>query len=95
MDTWTILKGAPHLQMAHDWLNFIHDPKNQALETETNYYATPNEEAKKYIDPAILNNPIVFVPQDIFDSGLLEAAKDVSLDKNRQRIWEEFKSNIG
>ena len=95
MDTWTILKGAPHLQMAHDWLNFIHDPKNQALETETNYYATPNEEAKKYIDPAILSNPIVFVPQDIFDSGLLEAAKDVSLDENRQRIWEEFKSNIG
>jgi hypothetical protein len=35
------------------------------------------------------------VPQDIFDSGVLEAAKDVSLDENRQRIWEEFKSHIG
>jgi len=95
MDTWTILKGAPHLDMAHNFLNFIHDPENQAVETEVNYYATPNEEAKKHIDPEILNNPIVFVPQDVQDSGLLEAAKDVSLDENRQRIWEEFKSNIG
>ena len=95
MDTWTILKGAPHLDMAHNFLNFIHDPENQAVETEVNYYATPNEEAKKHIDPEILNNPIVFVPQDVQDSGLLEAAKDVSLDENRQRIWEEFKSSIG
>ena len=95
MDVWTILKGAPHLEMAHNFLNFIHDPEIQAVETEVNYYATPNEEAKKHIDPEILNNPIVFVPQDILDSGVLEAAKDVSLDENRQRIWEEFKSSIG
>ena len=95
MDTWTILKDAPHLDMAHNFLNFIHEPEIQAVETEVNFYATPNEEAKKHIDPEILNNPIVFVPQDILDSGVLEAAKDVSLDENRQRIWEEFKSSIG
>ena len=56
------------------------------VETETNYYATANEEAKKHIDPEILNNPIVFVPQEHQDSGL-EPAQDVSLDENRQRIW--------
>ncbi len=95
MDTWTILKDAPHLEMAHDFLNFIHEPEIQAVETETNYYATANEEAKKHIDPEILNNPIVFVPQDILDSGHLEPAQAVSLDENRQRIWEEFKSSIG
>jgi spermidine/putrescine-binding protein len=95
MDTWTILKDAPHLEMAHNFLNFIHEPEIQAVETETNYYATANAEAKKHIDPEILNNPIVFVPEEILDSGLLEPAEAVSLDENRQRIWEEFKSNIG
>jgi spermidine/putrescine transport system substrate-binding protein len=95
LDTWTILKDAPHLEMAHNFLNFIHEPEIQAVETEVNYYATPNEEAKKHIDPEILNNPIVFVPQDVQDSGLLEAAKDVSLDPLRQEIWEQFKSSIG
>ena len=95
MDVWTILKGAPHLDMAHNFLNFIQDPEIQAVETETNYYATANEEAKKHIDPEILNDPIVFVPDEIVDSGLLEPAQAVSLDENRQRIWEEFKSSIG
>jgi spermidine/putrescine transport system substrate-binding protein len=95
MDVWTILKDAPHLEMAHNFLNFIQDPEIQAVETETNYYATANEEAKKHIDPEILNNPIVFVPDEIVDSGLLEPAEAVSLDENRQRIWEEFKSSIG
>jgi spermidine/putrescine-binding protein len=95
MDVWTILKGAPHLEMAHNFLNFIQDPEVQAVETETNYYATANEEAKKHIDPEILNDPIVFVPDEIVDSGLLEPAQAVSLDENRQRIWEEFKSSIG
>ena len=95
MDTWTILKGAPHLEMAHNFPNFIHEPEIQAVETEVNYYATPNEEAKKHIDPEILNDPIVFVPQEVLDSGVLEPAQDVSLDENRQRIREEFKSSIG
>jgi len=95
MDVWTILKDAPHLEMAHNFLNFIQDPEVQAVETETNYYATANEEAKKHIDPEILNDPIVFVPDEIVDSGLLEPAEAVSLDENRQRIWEEFKSSIG
>jgi spermidine/putrescine transport system substrate-binding protein len=95
MDTWVILKGAPHLEMAHNWLNFIHEPEIQARETETNAYATPNDEAKKYIDPAILADTTIFVPQEVVDSGLLEAAKDVSLDPLRQEIWEQFKSSIG
>ena len=43
----------------------------------------------------VLSDPIVFVPEAILDSGLLEPAQAVSLDENRQRIWEEFKSSIG
>jgi hypothetical protein len=35
------------------------------------------------------------VPQAIFDSGVLESAKDVSTDKLRIDIWAEFKSKIG
>ena len=95
MDTWVILKDAPHLEMAHNWLNFIHEPEIQARETTTNAYATPNDEAKKHIPEEILNDPTIFVPQEVIDSGVLEAAKDVSLDPLRQEIWEQFKSSIG
>ena len=62
MDSWTILKDAPHPEAAYAWLNFIHEPEIQAVETESNYYATANDEAKKLVDPELLANPTVFVP---------------------------------
>ena len=43
----------------------------------------------------ILDDPTIFVPQAIFDSGVLESAKDVSTNKDRVNIWAEFKSKIG
>jgi hypothetical protein len=43
----------------------------------------------------MLDDPTIFVPQAIFDSGLLESAKDVSTDPLRVEIWAEFKSKIG
>ncbi len=95
MDTWVIFKDPPHPEAAHAFLNFIHEPAIQAKETETNRYATPNDEAMKLVPQAILDDPTVFVPQAVLDSGLLEGAQDVSTDPNRVAIWEEFKSNIG
>lgn len=93
MDTWVILADAPHPNAAHAFLNFIHEPEVQARETMTNSYATPNSEAKKYIDPKMLNDPAVFVPDDVLKK--LEGAQDVSTDPLRIEIWEEFKSSIG
>lgn len=95
MDTWVIFADAPHPNAAHAFLNFIHDPQIQAQETITNRYATPNDEAKKFVPKEILDDPAVFVPQAIFDQGLLEGAKDVSTDPLRNEIWEEFRSKIG
>ncbi len=93
MDSWVILKDAPHPEAAYAWLNFIHEPAIQALETETNYYATANDEAKKLVDPELLANPTVFVPDDLF--ATLEGAQDVSTDPLRVEIWEEFVSSVG
>jgi spermidine/putrescine transport system substrate-binding protein len=95
MDTWVIFKDPPHPEAAHAFLNFIHEPAIQAKETETNRYATPNDEAAKLVPQAILDDPTVFVPQEVLDSGLLEGAQDVSTDPLRVEIWEEFKSSIG
>ncbi len=93
LDTWVILADAPHPNAAHAFLNFMHHPQIQAVETETNQYATPNSEAKKFIDPDFLADPAVFVPDDIL--ARLEGAEDLSTDPIRLDIWEEFKSKIG
>ena len=57
LDTWVVLADAPHPIAAHAWLNFIQEPQQQALETETNQYATPNDAAKEFIDPKMLGRP--------------------------------------
>ena len=93
MDTWVILADAPHPVAAHAFLNFIQEPQIQAVETQTNQYATNNSEAKKYIDPDLLADPAIFVPDDVL--AKLEGAEDLSTDPLRLDIWEEFKSKIG
>jgi putrescine transport system substrate-binding protein len=95
MDTWVIFKDPPHPIAAHAFLNFIEEPAIQAQETVANAYATPNDEAKKLVPKEMLDDPTIFVPQAIFDSGKLESAKDVSTNKDRVDIWAEFKSKIG
>jgi spermidine/putrescine transport system substrate-binding protein len=93
LDTWVILADAPHPKAAHAFLNFIHGPEAQAKETMTNGYATCNSEAKKFIDKAMLEDPAIFVPDEVLNK--LEGAQDVSTNPLRIQIWEEFKSSIG
>lgn len=93
MDTWVQMAEAPHPEAGLAFLNFIQEPAIQAKETETNRYATANDEAKSLVKPEILNDPTVFVPDDVFPS--LEGAQDVSTDPLRVEIWEEFSSSIG
>ena len=51
------LQRGAALDAAHAFLNFIQEPEVQAKETEINYYASPNDEAKKFIDPKMLAGP--------------------------------------
>ncbi len=93
MDSWVVLAEAPHPNAANAFINFIHEPEIQAIETETNQYATANSAAKQFIDPKTLNDPAIFVPEDVL--ARLEGQKDNSGIAQRADIWEEFKSKIG
>jgi len=93
LDTWVILADAPHPNAAYAWLNFIHEPEVQGEETNYNLYATPNDSAKEFVDPAILSDTAIFPPDDVIAS--LEGAQDTSGNNQRIDIWEEFKQAIG
>jgi spermidine/putrescine transport system substrate-binding protein len=93
LDTWVMLNDAPNPNAAYAFLNFIHDPEIQAEETNYNFYGSPNDEAKKYIDPAILANEAVFPSAEAMKN--LEGAVDTSGNQQRIDIWQEFKSSIG
>ena len=93
MDAWVMLADAPHPNASYAWLDFIHRPEIQGAETNYNLYATPNDAAKEFVDPAILADPAIFPPDDVIAE--LEGAEDTSGNNQRIDIWEEFKSKIG
>jgi spermidine/putrescine transport system substrate-binding protein len=93
LDTWVMLADAPHPNAAYAWLNFVQEPEIQGIETNYNLYATPNDEAKKFVDADILADTAVFPPDDVIAS--LEGAKDTSGNNQRIDIWEEFKQAVG
>ena len=87
------LSRAPHLNAAYAFLDFIEDPAIQAEETNYNNYGTPNDKAKPLVDPAVLADPAVFPPDEVF--ALLEGSEDTSANTQRTDIWEEFKQKLG
>ena len=93
LDTWVLINEAPNPNAAYAYLNFIHEPEIQAEETNFNGYGTPNDEAKQFIDPAVLADPAIFPPEEVIAN--LEGAEDTSGNTQRIDIWQEFKSRIG
>ena len=93
LDTWVMMADAPNPNAAYAFLNFIHEPEIQADETNFTGYGSPNDEAKKYIDPAVLADESIFPPEAVMAN--LEGAEDTSGNQQRIDIWQEFKSAIG
>jgi spermidine/putrescine-binding protein len=93
LDVWVMLADAPHPNISYAWLDFIHRPEVQAEESNYNLYATPNDDAKKFVKPEILADAAIFPPDDVI--AKLEAQKDTSASTQRNDIWEEFKSKVG
>ena len=88
-----MLADAPHPNAAYAWLNFIHEPEIQGEETNYNLYATPNDAAKEFVDPKILDDTAVFPPDDVIKN--LEGSEDTSGNTQRNDIYAEFKQAVG
>jgi spermidine/putrescine transport system substrate-binding protein len=91
VDTWAIPAAAPHPNLAHEFINWILTPENQGMETNYTYYASPVEEAKQYIDEAIVNDPAIYPAEDVVAN--LEANNgDPEAFEQRSQGWTRFKS---
>lgn len=91
-DDWVILKTAQHPNAAYEWINFVLDPQNQAKESNFTFYASGEDEAKKYMDAEVTGNPAIYPPQEII--AKLEAAQVLSGDclQYREELWTKLKS---
>lgn len=91
IDTWAILKNAPHPVAAHAFINFLLDPAIEAQEIQYTYYAQAETDAQASMPAAIKNDPIIFPPASALTP--LETRKATPAGQRaRDQIFAEFKA---
>lgn len=86
-DTLAIPAGAPHVENAHAFINFVLDAQKGKDIAETIQYATPNAAAKALMDKSYTENPAIFPPAEILakcEAGLYLGEEAT---KVRDEIW--------
>jgi spermidine/putrescine transport system substrate-binding protein len=92
LDVMVLAKGAPHPELAHQFINFMLEGRNSADLTNMIGSGNPNQAALQYIKPEIKTNKAVFADEKSVKT--LEQLKDLT-PKQRQlmnRMWTEIKS---
>jgi spermidine/putrescine transport system substrate-binding protein len=90
LDNMLIPAGAPHSDLAHQYIDFILDPKVSADITNEIHYGNPNVAARTYIDSKILANPSTFPSSDVLKK--LHFVEDVGDDLAKyDKAWEDIK----
>ena len=91
-DALLIPAGAPHPQAAHQFLEFMLQPRVIAAVTNFIHYANDNLAANAYVDPQILNDPSVY-PTPAVEARLYESAEVApALERIRTRTWTRIKT---
>ena len=93
VDAYCIPVGAKNPDAAHAWIDFVYDPKINAVETSYTYYGSPLKRPllRNVLAKSILGDPAVFPPANLIKR--LEA-NNISPEgtRARDRIWTEFKA---
>lgn len=90
-DTIATFTGSPHPVAAQLFINHILDAQNSAANTNLIYYMGPNEAAKQFIDPAILDDPTINPDQAIVDKLEELLALDQSVRDEYLKRWQELR----
>jgi len=90
VDEFAIPKGAKEVELAHRFINFLHDPEVAAANTTTVYFLCPNRPSYSKLSEEILGNPAIFIPQQLLEK--CELIRDLGEDNAKYtRIWDEIK----
>ncbi len=91
IDNMVILKSAKNRDEAYEFINYMLRGDVAAANIEYVYYLAPNTEAYGLLSEEILNDPAVFITDEVLEHSeiLLDLGPDNEL---YSRIWDEIKS---
>lgn len=83
-DNFVLPSASTEKRTAELFLDFLLRPEIAAQIVEFNYYSTPNEGALALLDSEILNNPLIFPPNE----SMAHAELFLPLDDVTQALWD-------
>lgn len=90
-DDLVIPKDAKQVELAHAFINFLHDPQVAAENSEFISYLSPNSASYALLPEDMRTNPAVFLPAEIRAKS--EVILDLGADNAKYtRIWDEIKA---
>ncbi len=91
-DAWLIPAGAPHLEAAYKFLNFMLDPKVIAAATNDIHYGNDNLAANRFVDPAILSNAAIYPTPEMAKRLYQSLEVNPATERLRTRAWTRIKT---
>ena len=91
-NAFLIPADAPHPEAAHEFLNFILDPRVIAQITNDLRYGNDNLAAAPFVRPEIQNDPVVNPPPEIRARLYLPGEPSAEYDRLRTRAWTRIKT---
>jgi putrescine transport system substrate-binding protein len=91
-DVMVIPRDAAHPEAALKWINYIETPQVNAEITNEVFYPTVNDAARKYVNPAIANDPTVYPPESVIKTLYLMKPLPPDILRLENRLWTQLKS---
>ncbi len=90
-DDMVIPKDARNAELAHKFINFIHDPHVAAENTEFISYLCPNRASYAFLSEDFLNNESIFLKPEV--QAKCEVIEDLGDDNVKYtQIWDQIKA---
>ncbi|HTT42017.1 MAG TPA: polyamine ABC transporter substrate-binding protein [Steroidobacteraceae bacterium] len=93
-DALLIPADAPHPLAAHQFLNYILEPRVIAAITNEIHYANDNAASEPYVNPAILHDPAVYPPPAVEARLYVSTEASPTLERLRTRTWTRIKTGL-
>ncbi len=90
-DDMVIPKTARNVELAHEFINFLHEPEVAAANINYVHYLCPNTAAYAMVDEEVRNDATVFLSADVL--AKCEVIRDLGQDNAKYtKAWDRIKS---
>jgi len=91
-DNMAIPADAPHVEEAHEFLNYIMKPEVVAKATNYVFYANGNKASQDFVDKEVLDDPAIYPSAETVENLFTTTTKPPKSLRARTREWTKVKS---